>query len=452
MRNLPGAIIHVLRAFELLFSEPVWEWARILLIGAILAPGKRTVTAVLRVMGLSDAAPFQHYHRVRNRAVWSPRAVRRVLLRLRLAACVPPAAPVILGRDAQLERRRGANIKAKGLDRDPVRASKSFFVKSRGLRWLCLLRLTPIPWAQRVWALPCLTVLAPAERSHQERGPQHKTRTDWARQLIIQVRTWLPERLLVVVADSTDAASALRAACPGLPQPVTRVSRLRRAAALDAPAPARRPGQRGRPAKQGKRQPSLLARVRDPQTTGPDHTAPWYGRTTRPVQLASGTAVWDHSGVPPVAIRWVLVRDPAGTCATQALLRTNLAVTPTQMVAWFVMRWPVEVTVEEARAHLGSETQRQWSDRAVLRTTPVLLGLFALVTRCAHHLLQGGAMPLRQAAWDTKAVPTFSDTFAFVRQQLWPVTIAWMSPDEADTVKIPVSLRNRLPDARAYAA
>jgi len=167
MRTLPRAIIQVLRQFELLFSERVWEWAKILLVGAILAPGKRTVTAVLRVMGLSDERQFQNYHRVLNRAVWSPRAASRVLLRLLVSIFVPPGAPVVLGIDDHIERRRGAKIAAKGIYRDAVRSSKSFFVKTSGLRWVCLMLLAPIPWAQRIWALPVLTVLAPSERYHR---------------------------------------------------------------------------------------------------------------------------------------------------------------------------------------------------------------------------------------------------------------------------------------------
>lgn len=451
MRNLPRAIIPILRQFELLFSERVWEWAKILLVGAILAPGKRTVTAVLRVMGLSDDAQFQNYHRVLNRAVWSPRAASRVLLCLLLKAFVPADAPIVLGLDDHIERRRGMKIKAKGIYRDPVRSSRSFFVKTSGLRWLCLMLLAPIPWAQRVWALPFLTVLAPSERYHQERKQRHKQLTDWARQMLTQVRCWLPERLLVVVADSSYAAIELLAACQSLRQPLTLVTRLRTDAALYDPAPPPT-GKRGRPRKKGARQPTLAARLSDSATEWQNTTVRWYGGTTRSVRLATGTAVWYHSGLPPVSIRWVLVSDPEGKFESQALLSTNLEVSASQIVEWFVLRWQLEVTFEEARAHLGIETQRQWSDLAILRTTPVLLGLFSLITLFAHHLLQGQELPVRQASWYTKALPTFSDTLAFVRQHLWPATISWMSPEEADMVKIPKVLLSRLTDALAYAA
>lgn len=452
MRNLPGAIIHVLRQFEVLFSERVWEWAKILLVGAILAPGKRTVTAVLRVMGLSGDAQFQNYHRVLNRAVWSPLAASRLLLRLLVNTFVPPNAPIVLGLDDHIERRRGAKLKAKGIYRDPVRSSRSFFVKTSGLRWVSMMLLTPISWVQRVWALPFLTVLAPSQRYHQEREQRHKQLTDWARQMLTQVRRWLPERLLVVVADSSYAALELLAACQGLPKPVTLVTRLRLDAALYDPASAHPPGRPGRPRKKGARQPTLEQRLSDPATVWQDTSVRWYGGRRRTVRLASGKAVWYHSGLPPVSIRWVLISDPEGKFQSQALLSTDPDASPTQIVEWFVMRWQVEVTFEEARAHLGIETQRQWSERAVARTTPVLLGLFSLVTLFAHHLLQGQEMPVRQAVWYTKALPTFSDTLAFVRQHLWPVTISWMSPEDADRVKIPKSLLDRLTDALAYAA
>jgi hypothetical protein len=328
MRNLPRAILQVLRPFELLVSARVWQWlgdrtphravfefellvsarvwqwAKILLIGAILAPGKRTVTAALRVMGLSHERQFQNSHRVLTRAVWSPRARARVLRRLLLEACVPADAPVVLGRDDHSERRRGAKISATGIDRAPVRSSKAFFVTTSGLRWLCLMLLAPIPWAERVWALPLLTVLAPAERSHQQRGQRHTQRTEWARQLIRHVRAGLPERWLVVVADRSYAALERVAACQQWPPPVSVVPRLRLDAALYHPAPAPQPWQVGRPRKKGERQPIRAARLRDPTTIWPDPIVRWYGGSTRRVQRATTTAGWDHTVRHPRRGRW----------------------------------------------------------------------------------------------------------------------------------------------------
>jgi DDE superfamily endonuclease len=452
MRDLPLAIITVLRHFEVVFSERVWEWAKVLLVGAILAPGTRTVTAALRVMGLSHEAQFQNYHRVLNRDTWSSHKLSCILLRLLVRAFVPADDPVVIGLDDHIERRRGDKIEARGIYRDPVRSSKSFFVKTSGLRWVSMMLLAPIPWAERVWALPFLTVLAPSERYHQERGQRHKKLTDWARQMILQVRRWLPNRAIVVVADSSYAVLELLSACAGLPIPVTLITRLRLDAALYDPAPPREPGKRGAPRKKGERQPTLKERLAAPSTDWERVMVAWYGRSTRSVDLASGTAVWYHSGLPVVPIRWVLIRDPLGKFEPQALLSTDLSVSAQQIVEWFVLRWQLEVTFEETRAHLGVETQRQWSQLAIVRTTPALLALFSLVTLFAHQLLQREELPVRQAAWYQKSVPTFSDTLALVRQQLWPVSISWMSGAKADVVIIPKALFERLTDTLAYAA
>jgi hypothetical protein len=312
--------------------------------------------------------------------------------------------------------------------------------------------LVGVPWAPRVWALPFLTVLAPSERYHQERGQRHKTLTDRGRQMLLQLRRWLPERSLVAVADSTYAALDLLDACARLSHPVVVITRLRLDAALSDPAPARAPGTRGRPRKKGARQATLAERLQDPRTDWQALTVRWYGGTERAIEVATATAVWYHSGLPPVPIRWVLIRDPAGGFDPQALLSTDQALSARQIVEWFVLRWQLEVTFHEARAHLGVETQRQWSDRAIQRTTPALLGLFSLVILLAHELLPGQDVPVRQAAWYTKPLPTFVDTLALVRRDLWAVPVFSLSPKSADMVEIPRALWDRMTDALAYAA
>jgi len=451
MLTLPTKIIHVLRSFEEVFSERVWEWAKVLLMGAILAPGERTVTAILRVMGCSDEKQFQNYHRVLNRAKWSSREVSRRLLVLLVHLFVPVSAPLILGIDETIERRRGRKIAARGVYRDPVRSSKEFFVKTNGLRWISLMLLTPIPWAQRVWALPFLTVLAPSERYHEEHNMRHKTITDWAWQMILQVARWIPGRRLVVVADGTYAVLDFLRKVSSLLS-VNLITRLRLDACLYDPAQERKVGQKGRPALKGKRQPKLVERLHDPKTAWQKHTVSWYGGTSREMEITTGLALWYQSPVPPVAIRWVLLRDPVGHYEPMALLCTDQQAEAVQIVEWFVLSWTVEVTFHEVRAHLGVETQRQWSDLAILRTTPALLGLFSLVTIFAQQVLDGQAFPIRQAAWYTKALPTFSDTLAFVRQHLWPSAFFSVSSREGDTVQIPRALFDRFVETLAFAA
>jgi hypothetical protein len=221
MLHLPRPIIKVLHPFHRFFRKPTWEHAQALLAGAILTPGPRTVSAALRTLGLAHEPHFQTYHRVLNRATWSSRALSHLLLLLLLRAFVPEDAPVVVGIDETIERRRGPKIAARGIYRDPVRSSKEHFVKTSGLRWVSMQLLAPIPWIGRVWALPFLTVLAPSERYHVTRGKRHKKVHDWGRQLIYHLRRWLPDRTLVVVADSTYAVIELLAACSRLATPVT---------------------------------------------------------------------------------------------------------------------------------------------------------------------------------------------------------------------------------------
>jgi hypothetical protein len=451
MPTLPETMIRLLAPFRPLFSRRVWGHVEVLLAGTILTPGCRTVTAALRVMGLGRSRQFQRYHRVLNRAVWSGRAVSRVLLGLLIQAFAP-AGPVVLGVDETLERRRGAKIAAKGIYRDPVRSSRSHFVKASGLRWVCLMLLVPIPWAGRVWALPFLTALAPSERYDRERRRRHKPLTTWAGQLLLLVRRWLPRRALVVVADSTYACLELLDRCQRLARPITVVTRLRLDAALYAPAPPRRPGQIGRPRLKGQRLPTLAARVIDPRTRWRAVTvANWYGRGACRIEVASATAVWYHTGLPPVPLRWVLIRDPLGRFEPQALLCTDVTTTPDQILAWFVRRWPVEVTFQEARRHLGLETQRQWSEPAIRRTTPALLGLFSVVILLAHERMRHGAGRVRQAVWYPKDHATFADALALVRADLWAHLTIRPSSASADMVKVPRAILQRLTDTLCYA-
>ncbi len=452
MQTLPTRMLHLLNPFAPLFSERVWPHAQVLLAGAILAPGKRTVAATLRVMGLGHFRRFHRYHRVLSRAAWSSREASRILLGLLIRAFLSDG-PLILGIDETLERRWGKKIAARGIYRDAVRSSHEHFVKASGLRWVCAMLLVPIPWAGRVWALPFLSVLAPSERYAAERGKRHKKVTDWARQMLLLVRRWYPEREIVVVADRTYASLKLLDRCRSLPNPITFVTRLRLDAALYAPAPPRRPGQMGRPRLKGKRLANLSAVVEDPSTDWtPVTVSDWYGEGERVVEIATATAVWYSTGLYAVPLRWTLVRDPRGAFATRALLCTDLGADPKRIISWFVMRWQMETTFQEARRHLGVETQRQWSEPAIRRTTPALLGLFSLVTLFAHRRMMQGSGALRQAAWYRKPHPTFSDALALIRRELWAHETFRGSARQCDMVKVPREFVERLTDAVCYAA
>lgn len=417
MPHLPAEFLVVFQNFESILTSTVWPYALSLLVGAILAPGKRTVTSILRVLGCSSGRHFQNFHRVLNRTVWSAREASRVLLGL-LVETFGPQGPLVFGLDETIERRWGRRISARGIYRDAARSSKSVTNKASGLRWLSVQLLAFVPWAQRLWALPFLTVLAPSRRYYQKRGRPPKKLTDCARQVMAQVRRWLPHRVLIFVGDTTYAVLELLAFAQRLG--VTLITPLRLDAALFAPAPART-GKKGRPRKQGRRLPGLATRLKDKKTRWQRVRIDWYGRGPTWVELATGTALWYHSGLVPGPIRWVLVRSPHGEFDTRALLCTDLSKSAKDIVELYSHRWQVEVTFEEVRAHLGVETQRQWNDQAIARTTPALFGLFSLVTLLAHqlHRRSPGRLKARGAAWYDKTRVTFSDTLACVRSELW---------------------------------
>ncbi len=221
MLPLPPELVALLLSFAPLFCASVFPQAQVLVTGAILTPGGRTVTSALRAMGLSHTRQYQNYHRVLNRAHWSSLQASQVLLRLLVKAFLPQG-PLVIGGDDTLERRRGANIQAKGIYRDAARSSYSHLVKTSGLRWLSLMLLVPVPLAGRLWDLPFLTALAPSERYQKQRARQrhqHKTLVDWMRQSLLQVRRWFPERDVVLVADSSFAVLELLSALQRLKAP-----------------------------------------------------------------------------------------------------------------------------------------------------------------------------------------------------------------------------------------
>lgn len=440
MPPLPEAIILVLAPFAPLFSHRVWLHAQLLLLGAILSPGARTVTAALRATGLATKRRFTNYHRVLNRATWSGRQASRILLGLLITGLVPPGTPIILGADDTVERRSGRKINAKGCYRDAVRSSKSHVIHCFGLKWVSRMLLVAVPWSRRVWALPFLTTLCwPADKHNRHR---HKTSIDWVRQMSKQVRRWLPERRLVLVVDGGFAAVSLALAC--VKSRVAMVSRLRWDAALYHPPGPQPPGKRGPKPLKGKRQRSLQAWAERSDTPWETVEVDWYGGRRKTLWVFSHTALWYTPRLPPVAIRYVLVSDPEGRLRMEAFFCTDVQTTPVEILQWIVMRWSVEVTFEEVRAQRGFETQRQWSDKAIARTSPVLLALYSLVTLLALQLSQGGLIPVEATAWYHKPEPTFVDCLALVRRHLWRARYLVNSAAEPEFVQFPREVFERL--------
>lgn len=446
---VPQILRDWLQPLHACFTAPSWEHALVLVMGALLAPGKRTVSACLRMTGRAEKKSFSSYHQILNRARWNSRAMARRLLVMIVDRLVPDG-PVVIGMDDTIERRWGRRITARGIYRDPVRSSHGHFVKASGLRWLSFMVLTPVPWAGVVKALPVLTLLAPSERSDHQRGLRHKLLTDWARQGILQLCRWLPGRDIVFVGDSSFAVHELAHALPGR---ATLISRLRLDANLFAP-PARRDAHTmGRPAQKGTPLPKLKTLLSNPATPWRKITvSAWYGhKQAKTLEITSDTALWYRPGTPPRPVRWVLVRDPEGKRAPQAFFSTDIALDPTDIMGLFVRRWQVEVTFAETRAHLGVETQRQWSDKAIERTTPALLGLYSLVSLWACDRLSTASTPYA-AAWYRKTNLTFTDAIGAVRLALWVGDIYPHSPPNREQHKIPPDRLVRMAEALCFAA
>jgi hypothetical protein len=354
-------------------------------------------------------------------------------LGLLITLLVPPGAAIVFGADDTVERRSGRKIRAKGCDRDAVRSTKKHVIRCFGLKWVSMMLLVPVPWSRRVWALPFLTALCwPVEPSPRRR---HKTRVDGVRQMMQQVRRWLPGRRLVGVVDGGFAAVSLAITC--VKHHVTVVSRLRWDAALDHPPGPQPPSKRGPNPTKGKRQRRLQSWAERSDSPWETVEVVWSGGQLKTLWVFSRTALWYTPRQLPVAIRYVLVADPEGKLRMEAFCCTDLEATPVEILPWVVMRWSVEVTCDESRTHLGLETQRQWSDQAIARTTPVLLALCSLVTVLALRLSHEGRIPVPVAAWYHQGEPTFSDCLALVRQPLWRARYWVNSAPEAELMQFP---------------
>ena len=417
MPPLPEMIIALLTPFAPLFTRPSWAHAQVLLLGAILCRGPRTVAAALRVMGLSEERRFEKYHRELSRARWSGLQGAKILLGL-LIALLPAGWPILVGVDETLERRRGSKIKAKGYYRDAVRSTQKVVVKCYGLQWNSMMLLVPLPWSSRVWALPFLTVLVPSKRANAAAGRRHKTNIDWTRQMVKVVSRWLKRRW-VLIGDGNYGCIRLAWVCVRSQVAVTLVSRLRTDAQLyDFPGPEVA-GRRGPKPQKGRRLRSLIDRHGEVLSRGKEVRVRWYGGQRKRLLILSDIALWYTSGQAPVPIRWVLVVDPAKPERLEAFFSTDLDLAPQRIIEWYVLRWNVEVTFEESRRHLGVESQRQWSDLAIARTTPALLGLFSIVCWLAYQLREHITLSVLSSAWYVKEQATFSDILALVRRAIW---------------------------------
>ncbi len=433
MDSLSLNILSVLLPFSILFSKPSWKKALTLLLGTIVCTGKRTVCSALRAMGLSDEAGFSKYHHLLNRSRWSSLRAARILFFM-LLALVPEGSPIVLFIDETLERRRGAKIKAKGYYRDAVRSSQSQVVKVSGLKWLVMALSVKFSFMPRALALPFLTVLEYSKKCDEKKGRQHKTTLHWSGQMVRQVRRWLGKtKKVILVGDGGFATGQLSLDC--IRYGIALVSRLKMNARLfDFPS-EKVPGKRGRTPLKGAR----LVNFRNMLSL---EDLPWkeseivgYSGGKRLVRFLSATCMWGADGSTPIPIRWVLLVDPTGKMDPMPLMSTDSLLTPEHMIRLYVDRWNLEVTFEETREHLGVETQRQWSDKAIARSTPVLMALYSMVCLMAQRLGKDGVLKIGKTAWYQKEHATFSDMLRAVRLTIWRENLILRKAEKASSVE-----------------
>lgn len=409
-------IIAVLSVFSPLFSYNVWSYAQTLLIGAILCNNQRTVAAILRVMGLSKDKHFINYYRVLNRACWSGLQASKILLGL-LIRFIPESFPIIIGIDDTIERRKGKKIKAKGCYRDPVRSSQKYVVKCFGLKWLSMMLIVQPPCSENYWSLPFLTVLTPSESANKGANKQHKTSIDWSIQMMKQVSRWLANRCIILIGDG--GFSCIRLAHECIKTGVTLISRLRPDSRLFEFPGEQPPDKRGPKPQKGERITKLKDLAIDPTQDWKEAYVRWYGQSVKLIRYLTGVNLWHTPGEKPVVIRWVLVIDPEGKCRSEAFFSTDTELSAIKIVEYYILRWSVEVTFEESRRHLGVETQRQWSDKAIERTTPVLFGLYSIICLIAFRLSKSNELIPQSTIWYQKQKVTFSDVLSLVRRYIW---------------------------------
>lgn len=441
MLPLPLAAEPLLMSFGIAFSEPIFQRAVTLMIGAILTMGRRTVTNMLWTVRSIAPGHFSSYHRVFSRASWSLWPLGRVLASAVLA-WIPEGQPVLVAGDDTVAQHRGPKVYGKAKHRDGVRSSHSMTVWKWGHKWVVLAVVVRLPFTTKRWALPVLCALYRSKEQNKAEGRRHKTPTQLARQLMAVLIHWFPRRKFVFLGDGGFGSHELARFFRRHHRHATLISRLHPDANLYT-TPTR--NRIGRPRVKGRKLPAPR-RTAAKRKRGKRATVNWYGGSKRKVELISDTGQWYKSGQGLVPVRWVHVHDRDGTHRDEYVYSTDPTLCPAQIVSFFTGRWPIETTFQEVRSHLGFETTRQRSEKSVLRAAPCLLGLFSVVCLIyAEHVKRAKVSP-HQTPWYVKHEPTFSDALAAVRRLFWEQTVFKQPRLHGGFQKLPPLLRHTLLD------
>jgi hypothetical protein len=447
MFTLPRAAEPLVSSFCVAFSRPSFQRARVLLVGAILAMGRRTVTNVLWTVRSIASGHFSSYHRLFSRAPWSLWPLGKALATAALR-WIPEDQPVLVAADDTVAQHRGPKVYGKAKHRDGVRSSHSLTVWKWGHKWVALAIVVQFPFTSRRWALPILCALYRSKEQNKAEGRRHKTPTQLARQLMAVLIHWFPQRKFVFLGDGGFGSHELARFFARHHRHATLVSRFYADAALYAPPTRNRIG---RPRIKGRKLPSPRQTVAQ-RKHGKHATVTWYGGSTRRVELVSDVGQWYRIGQGLVPVRWVHVHDLEGTHRDDWVYSTDPTLSPAQTVSFFTGRWPIETTFQEVRHHLGFETTRQRVDKSVLRAAPCLLGLFSVVCLIYAEHVKHAKVSVHQTPWYVKCEPTFSDALATVRRLLWEQTLFKQPRLHRGYQKLPPPLRRTLLDLVSRAA
>jgi hypothetical protein len=420
MFDLPAPMLSVLSIFLPVFcSQPSYINFLELFQGHILCKGNRTVSEILKWLGLRNIKNYSRYHDFFRKAKWSTLKGAQILF-LYIVSLIP--GEIIISVDSTVERRKGPKIKGLGIQRDAVRSTKSRKVLVPGLNWLVFAIHFKFPWFNQQVALPFLSILMPPEEplstskneNDLKKLKRHKTLNEWTCQVVMLLRRWVKHsKKITIIADSAFATYALANTCIDLG--IILVSRMRLdARTFDFPEKNLK---KGRKKLVGNRLPTFKMMLEDPSLIWDTLETLWYGGKKKKLDIATGTCLWYGYGIRPVPIRWVLTRDSNTKGEAAVLFSTDLNTLSTTIIQSFVQRWQIEVTFEEVRRHLGMETQRQWADKAIDRVTPCILASYSIINLMALEMTQskGENVPIQTSSWYKKPHATFSDVLAYMR-------------------------------------
>lgn len=417
-------------------SPQTAENLAVLLRGAILSWRERTVTACLASARPWTRKHWTAYENTMRKARIDTFPMARALLRLALRL-VPNREALLFIVDESLVRRYGPWVAGLGIHRDAVRSSKSRVVTTPGHKWVTLalgLRLGHC----RTLALPILSVLYTCKKKPMRNKAgrlyrRHRTIGELTLILVRLIAGWAENRPFFLVGDGAYGTHELADALSiHAKHPTLRrgnlVSRLHKEAALYGEPHYQG---RGRPPVVGERRPSPHACSERRRAKWKRTLVSWYGGARKSVLLLWGEGLWYKCGASATRIKWVMVRDPEGKKTDEVFFTTDSRLAPKQIVEMFVSRWSLETTFQEVRRHLGLETMRNWSRTAIMRSVPMLLGLYSLLVVRYFHGYRKSAKVRRGATWYRKAHLTFSDVMVMARREVLEEGISLVSARNA---------------------